>query len=169
MFRHYYDSRMFPFLSDLLFDQLFNFDWESSRKEIEEEKKLKKECGKKNCNYLRVLDDWASHEAKVYGPEFKLEDGVYTFEANIGKNVKPADVKIDAYDGRFFLSYSSKTETGENSSALTETLPDDLDIESMKAVLKNGKLTITAGQVIKEAEPEKDDDEDVEFEIEIGK
>ena len=169
MFRHYYDSRIFPFLSDLLFDQLDNFNWETSRKEIEDAKKLKKECNKNTCKYLRAIDEDWNNDIKFYGPEFKLKDGVYTFETNIGKNVKPADVKIDAYDGRFFLSYSSKTETGENSSALTETLPDDLDIESMKAVLKNGKLTITAGQVIKKAEPEKDDDEDVEFEIEIGK
>ena len=37
--RHYYDSLSFPFLTDLLFDQLTNWDWANTRKEIEEAKK----------------------------------------------------------------------------------------------------------------------------------
>ena len=37
--RHYYDSLRFPFLTDLLFDQLANWDWANTRKEIEEAKK----------------------------------------------------------------------------------------------------------------------------------
>ena len=170
MSRHYYDSRFLPFLGDLLFDELLNFNWENSKKELEEERKLKKECNKNDCKYLQVLDDEWNSGIKFYSQEFKLEDGVYTFETFIGKNVKPADVKIDAYDRRFYLSYVSKTETGENSAALTETLPEDLDVDSLKAVLKGGKLTITANQVVKEEEPEKEEvDEDTVYEIEIGK
>lgn len=179
--RHFYDSRAFPFLSDLLFDQLVNFDWESSRREIEEEKKraeknlsrLEAFCkkGKKDdkyCNYLQTEED-LNKNLKVYTPEFKAEDGVYTYETTVGKEVKPGDIKISANDGTLCLTYSCKTETGAWSATSIETLPDDLDIDSMKATLKNGVLTITADQLVKveEVEPEKDDD--VEYEIEIGK
>lgn len=180
--RHYYDSRMFPFLSDILFDQLLNFDWESSRKEIEEEKKrternlsrLEAFCkkGKKDdrcCNYLQTEED-LNKDLKVYTPEFKLEDGVYTYVTNVGKNVKPEDIKIDATDGSFLLSYSSKSDTGSMSVSSFETLPEDLDEDTLKAVLKNGVLTVTANQVPKvEEKPEPENDDDVEYEIEIGK
>ena len=165
--RHYYDSRRFPFLSDLLFEQLFNFDWESSRKEIEEEKEHR-ECKKHCCNYLQT-DEPLNTDLEVYTPEFKLEDGVYTYVTSVGKNVKPEDIKIDASDGSFLLSYSSKSDTGSMSATSLETLPKDLDVETMKAVFKNGTITITANQVVKKEEPEKEDDDDVEFEIEIGK
>jgi HSP20 family molecular chaperone IbpA len=180
--RHYYDSRMFPFLSDILFDQLLNFDWESSRKEIEEEKKkteknlsrLEEFCkkGKKDgryCNYLQTEED-LNKDLKVYTPEFELEDGVYTYKANIGKGVKPEDVKISASEGTFCLTYSCKTETGAWSATSIDTLPEDLDTDTLKAVLKNGVLTVTADQLLKVeevVEPEKDDD--IEYEIEIGK
>ena len=164
MFRHYYDSRMFPFLGDLLFDQLFNFDWESSRKEIEKEKKLKKECNK----YLRVLDEDWNNDIKVYGPEFKLEDGVYTFKTNVPRNLKPDEITIDAYPGYFYFSYEHKTENGSEAASSIDSLPEDLDINTMKASFKNGVVTVTAKQVVKEEEPKKEEDQDVEFEIEIG-
>ena len=179
--RHYYDSRAFPFLSDLLFDQLLNFDWESSRKEIEEERKKterslsrleafckKGEKGGRHCNYLRT-EDTLNNGLRVCTPEFKLEDGVYTYVTNVGKNVKPEDIKIDATDGSFLLSYSSKSDTGSMSVSSFETLPEDLDEGTLKAVLKNGVLTVTANQVPKvEKKPEPEND-DVEYEIEIGK
>ena len=155
-------------MSDLLFEQLFNFDWESSRREIEEEERKKKECKKENCDYLQTLEP-LNTDLKVYAPEFKLKDGVYTYVTSVGKNVKPEDIKIDASDGSFLLSYSSKSDTGSMSATSLETLPKDLDVDTMKAVLKNGVITITANQVVKKEEPEKEDDDDVEFEIEIGK
>ena len=163
--RRYFDSRRFPFLTDLLFDELLNFDWESSRKEIEEAKKNKDEKG---CNYLRVLDDnWST--PKVYHPDFELKDGVYTYTTWIPKGVKPEDIKIDASCGTFYFAYEYKSECGKISAASSQTLPEDLDVDSMKAVLKNGVLTITANQVVEKEEEKKAEDEDVEYEIEIGK
>lgn len=176
--RRYYDSRALPFLSDLLFDQLLNFDWESSRKEIEEERRkaernlshLEKFCKKKGerCNYL-LTDEDLNKDLKVYTPEFKLADGVYTYKTNIGKEVKPKDVKIDVNDGSFWLTYSCQTETGAWSATSIETLPEDLDADTMKAVLKNGVLTVTANQVAKVEEKPEPENDDVEYEIEIGK
>lgn len=168
MRRRYYDSRDFPFLSGLLIDQLLNFDWETSRKEIEEEEKKIRECKEKCCNYLQTKEP-LNTDLKVYTPEFKLEDGVYTYVATVGKNVKPEDIKIDASDGSFLLSYSSKSDTGSMSATSLETLPKDLDVDTMKAVFKNGIITITANQVVKKEEPEKESDDDVIYEIEIGK
>ena len=164
---HYYDSIRFPFLSDILFDQLLNFDWESSRKEIEEEKK-RRECKKHHCNYLQTKEP-LNTDIRVYTPEFELKDGVYTYVTRVGKNVKPEDIKIDASDGSFLLSYSSKSDTGSMSATSLETLPKDLDVDTMKAVFKNGKLTITAKQAVKKEEPEKKEDDEIEYEIEIGK
>lgn len=168
MRRRYYDSRDFPFLSGLLIDQLLNFDWETSRKEIEEEEKKIRECKEKCCNYLQTKEP-LNTDLKVYTPEFKLEDGVYTYVTSIGKNVKPEDIKIDASDGSFLLSYSSKSDTGSMSATSLETLPKDLDVETMKAVLKNGVITITAKQVVKEEEPEKEDDDETVYELTIEK
>ena len=168
MRRRYYDSRDFPFLSGLLIDQLLNFDWETSRKEIEEEEKKIRECKEKCCNYLQTKEP-LNTDLKIYTPEFKLEDGVYTYVTTVGKNVKPEDIKIDASDGSFLLSYSSKSDTGSMSATSLETLPKDLDVESMKAVLKNGVITITANQVVKEEEPDTEEDEGTIYELEIGK
>ena len=168
MRRRYYDSRDFPFLSGLLIDQLLNFDWDASRKEIEEEEKKIRECKEKCCNYLQTKEP-LNTDLKIYTPEFKLEDGVYTYVTTVGKNVKPEDIKIDASSGSFLLSYSSKSETGSMSATSLETLPEDLDVESMKAVLKDGVITITAKQVVKEDEPEKEEDEGTIYELEIEK
>ena len=174
MRRHYYDSIRFPFLSDLLFDQLVNFDWEASRKEIERGKKdlsrLEKFCKNedKHCKYLQT-EDTLNDDIYVYAPEFKLKDGVYTYKTNIGKEVKPEDITIDAGAGYLFLKYESKSEGSSFSAASSESMPEDLDVDSMKAVFKNGVLTITAKQVEKKKEVKKECDDDVEYEIEIGK
>ena len=177
--RRYYDSRALPFLSDLLFDQLLNFDWESSRKEIEEERRkaernlshLEKFCKKRGerCNYL-LTDEDLNKDLKVCTPEFKLEEGKYTYETRVGSDVKPSNVKVDVIDGSLHLSYSCTTETSAWAASSVETLPRDLDVNSMKAVLKNGVLTITANQIVrKEEEKKKEPEEEVEYEIEIGK
>ena len=180
--RHY-DSRAFPFLTGLLFDELLNFDWRSSWDEIkrieEAEKKMTKnlpekhqnkdDVNKNGCYYLQY-DTPMNENLRFYTPEFKLEDGVYTYETNLGKDVKPEDIKIDASLGTFHLSYSSETENGTMSAATLETLPKDIDIDTMKAVFKNGKLTITAKQKPEEVEEKNEERSDeVEFEIEIGK
>ena len=83
--------------------------------------------------------------------------------------MKPEDIKIDASDGSFLLSYSSKSDTGSMSATSLETLPKDLDVETMKAVFKNGVITITAKQVVKEEEPEKEDDDETVYELTIEK
>ena len=167
--RHYYDSRIFPFLSDLLYEQLSNFNWESSRREIEEEKKLKKECGKdKNrCNYLQVLDrDW-NNDIRFYSPSFELVDDQYVFKTTVPKKLNPKDIEISVADGSFYFGYRLKTETGENSSAMAETLPEDLDADTLKAVVKNGLVTVTAKKVEKKEEPKEVEDDETEYEIEI--
>lgn len=176
MFRNYYDSRMFPFLGNILFDELLNFDWDTARedaKKIENGVRKARDNAKNNSsNYLQVLDEDFNKDIKFYCKEFELdeENHVYTYETTIGKEVKPEDIKIDTFDGEFYFSYSVKTENGEYSSATTYKLPNDLDTDTMKAVLKNGKLTITANQKVEEKEPiDSENDDEIEYEIEIGK
>lgn len=170
MRRHYYDSLHFPFLTDLLFDQLVNFDWETSRKEIEEERK-KKECkDDKRCNYLRVLDDEFNKNIRFYSPTFELVDDQYVYKTMVPKELKASDIVIDATSGSLYFGYKYKTDNGETSTATLETLPADLDVDSMKAVLKNGAVTITAKRLEKKEEPKKEElDDEIEYEIEIGK
>ena len=174
--RHYYDSRLFPFLSDLLFDQLENFDWATSRKELEEERK-EKECtkkhGKERCNYLRLVDDdpnW-NKDIKFYSPQFELVDDQYVYKTVVPKDLKASEIKISATEGSFYFGYEHKSETGSYSTASLDTLPEDLDIDSMKAVVKNGTVTITAKKLEKkpEPEPEVEEEDEVEYEIEIEK
>lgn len=178
--RHYYDSRFFPFLENLLFDQLLNFDWKTSMKEIEEEREERlrsrkprdrykyknlPEFKEEKCNY--VSTELPLCRPKIYTPEFKLEDGVYTYVVHVGKEVKPENLKVDASENTLCVRYSTKTKNGSSAGSSLETMPEDLDVETMKAVLKNGVLTITAKQ--KELKKEEEPEEDLEFEIEIGK
>ena len=137
---HFYDSIRFPFLSDLLFDQLLNFDWETSRKEIEEEKKreCKKDCKEDCCTehsgYLRMLDDdgW-NKNLSIYSPKFELgEDDVYRFHTTVPKDVKPEEIHIDAIGGTFYFGYDHKTDNGSFSAASIDALPNDIDINSME-------------------------------------
>ena len=169
--KHLYDSRIYPFLGDLLFDQLLNFDWESSRKEIEEERKRKecKKCDEKCVSVPSVFcDEELNKDLKFYSPKFELgEDGVYTYKTTVPKDLKPGELKIDAYHDSFYFGYEHKTENGSFNTASVETLPVDIDVDSMKAVLKNGVVTITAKKLEKKKEEPKDDD--IEYEIEIGK
>ena len=174
---HFYDSIRFPFLSDLLFNQLLNFDWEASRKEIEEEKKReckkdsKKDCCKEHCGYLRMLDDdgW-NKNLSIYSPKFELgEDDVYRFHTTVPKDVKPEEVHIDAIDGTFYFGYDHKTDNGSFSAASIDSLPNDIDINSMRAVLKNGEITITASRLPEKECMEEIDDDETEYELEIGK
>lgn len=164
--RRYYDSRFFPFLGDLLFDQLLNFDYETTKKELEEERKALKAA---ENNYLRT-EEPLNTDIKFFHPEFVLEDGVYTYKTNVPKDLDPKEIKIDTSDGQFYFGYTHKTKTGEYSAATFESLPDDLDVDSMKAVVKAGQVTITANQIVKKEEVKKEEpEEEVEYEIEIGK
>ena len=180
--RRFNDSRLFPFQGLFWLDQLdrlLDLDRDFLRKELAPVKECK--CGKdckcekdRKCeeenNYLRVADgdEW-NKTIQFYSPRFELgEDGVYTYTTTISKDVKPKDIVIDAIAGHFYLQYGVKTENSEWSAASSDTLPDDLDVETMKAVLKNGVLTITAKQVVKE-EPKVEEEDEVEYEIEIGK
>lgn len=165
--RHYYDSRFFPFLGDLLFDELLNFDWRSVRKELEKERKALREAEVPDGELFVQTDDIMT-EPKIYSPDFELKDGVYTLVMDIGKEVHPSELKVDAADGEIYVGYEHEYENVKTSASSVRTMPKDLDVESMKAVLKNGVLTITAKQVPDEVE-ERKDDEEVEFEIEIGK
>lgn len=167
MRRRYYDSRFFPFLGDLLFDQLLNFDYETTKKELEEERKALKAKEERN-DYLRT-EEPLNTDIKFYHPDFVLEDGVYTYKTTVPKDLDPKEIRIDASDGQLYFGYVHKTDTGEYSTATIETIPDDLDVKSMKAVVKAGQVTITANQVVKKEGPEMESDDDIEFEIEIGK
>lgn len=164
--RHYYDSRFFPFLGDLLFDELLNFDWASTRKELME--KCKKTIPEVPDGELFVQTDDIMTEPKIYSPDFELKDGVYTLVMNVGKETHPSELDIDATGGEIYIGYEHEYENVKTSASSVRTMPKDLDVESMKAVLKNGVLTITAKQKPEEVE-ERKDDEEVEFEIEIGK
>lgn len=165
--RHYYDSRLFPFLGDLLFDELLNFDWRSVRKELEKERKALREAEVPDGELFVQTDDIMT-EPKIYSPDFELKDGVYTLVMNVGKEVHPSELDVDATGGEIYIGYEHEYENVKTSTSSVRTMPKDLDVESMKAVLKNGVLTITAKQVPDEVE-ERKDDEEVEFEIEIGK
>lgn len=173
--RRFNDFDIFPFW----IDRMLESDWRREmRKFLGEDRKCRKhncekECKKEDCNYLRIADncdDW-NKTIQFYSPTFKLgEDGTYTYTTTIPKGVKPGDIEIDAAAGTFFLKYEAKSEDGNSSwsSASSETLPKDLDVDSMKAVLKGGVLTITAKQVVKE-EPKVEEEDETEYEIEIGK
>ena len=164
--RRYYDSRFFPFLGDLLFDQLLNFDYETTKKELAEERKALKAA---ENNYLRIEEPFNT-DIKVFHPEFVLKDGVYTYKTTVPKDLDPKEIEIDAHCGRLFLGYTHKTDTGEYSASTLETFPEDLDVDSMKAVVKAGQVTITANQIVKKEEAKKEEpEEEVEYEIEIGK
>ena len=165
--RRYYDSRFFPFLGDLLFDQLLNFDYETTKKELEEERKALKAA---ENNYLRT-EEPLNTDIKFFHPEFVLEDGVYTYKTTVPKDLDPKEIKIDTSDGQLYFGYTHKTKTGEYSAATFESLPDDLDVDSMKAVVKAGQVTITAKQVEEKKDKVANNkpEEEVGYEIEIGK
>ena len=101
MSRHYYDSRFLPFLGDLLFDQLLNFDYGTTKKELEEERKALKAA---ENNYLRT-EEPLNTDIKFYHPDFVLEDGVYTYKTTVPKDLDPKEIKIDTSGGQFYFRY----------------------------------------------------------------
>lgn len=162
--RHYYDSLSFPFLTDLLFDQLTNWDWANTRKEIEEAKKKEAEAGSV------YSPEVFNKNIKLFSPTFELVDNKYVYKTMVPKELKAEDIKIDYTDGELYFGYKMKTKNGESSVATIETLPSDLDVETMKATLKNGVVTITAEwDPVPDVEPEPEKEEETEYEIEIGK
>ena len=112
--RHYYDSLSFPFLTDLLFDQLTNWDWANTRKEIEEAKKKEAEAGSV------YSPEVFNKNIKLFSPTFELVDDPdnslgkkYLYKTMVPKELKPEDIKIDATDGELYIAYKVKTKTGE--------------------------------------------------------
>ena len=152
------------------------------KKEKEETKELKCEDEKEthedvpSCDYVQV-DGPLEQPMMYFPPFFKLEDGedgkVYVHRENVGKKIRPNEIEINIYEDGLCL-YLMHNEKGEGWSSISSgnRIPEDLDRDTLKAVLKNGVLTITAKQMPpKEKEPEKEfeQEEDVEYEVEIGR
>lgn len=103
------------------------------------------------------------------------ETKVYKAVININKNTEVKDIKIDVTKGddginRICLATEARYNGGTEKSVSAETLPEDLDPDTLKASVKAGVLTITAKQSEKPVEKPKVPvaGDEVEYEIEIG-
>ena len=143
------------FFDSLLFDGLWpEFNpmrrraLEAKKEEVEKETPkgetdpVVKEVTVPSTNYLQT--DWPS----IYTmPFFELKDGKYVHTSSVGENTKPEDIDINIYEDSISLYYSSGSlEEGNASSCSLSSsgIPKDLDRDTLKAVVKNGILTITA-------------------------
>lgn len=78
------------------------------------------------------------------------DDNKYLAEIRIPSFVNADMINVDINDEKRILtiSYNFKNNVGlETSSAMTELLPNDADIETLTAVFDNGNLTLTMNKI----------------------
>ena len=138
-------------------------------------------------DYRKIVRDYLHTDLpnqefdNLYSPsKFVLDEETGTYKATffVEKNTLIEDIKVELLknDGETYVSVScycdDKDKKSRFSSVSQETLPQDLDTETLKASVKSGILTITGKQVQK---PEKVEEakqptagDEIEYEIEIN-
>ena len=119
-------------------------------------------------------------EAQVYSVfNFKLDEETKTYKVtlNVAKNTPVGNIKIDVVrdddsdDAYITIHTETKDDFGKCATVTTETLPKDLDPDTLKASVKAGVVTITAEQVVPEVkekeEPVAGDEKEYEIEINL--
>ena len=104
-----------------------------------------------------------------FGPDYKEdselseEGNKYVFTFNFGHKIDPNLVKIRVKNSNELrVSYNSKTDNDEISIVSIRTIPEDADLETIRAIYEDEKITITVDKL----EP-KEEEETGPTEIEI--
>lgn len=99
------------------------------------------------------------------GSELSEEGNKYVFTFNFGHKVDPSLVKISVKNSETLrVTYHSKTENDEVHIASDRSIPEDADLETMRAVYEGEKITITVDKLPpKKEEPEEPKEIEITF------
>lgn len=87
---------------------------------------------------------------------FKEVDGKYQMAVAVDADAKASNVSVEVEDGVIAVEYNFENKNTKCSKTIKETLPSNLDEETLEASVEDGKLVITAEIV--EDEPEEEDE-----------
>lgn len=113
----------------------------------------KKMTGKGFNEFMKIFEEPINFNfgtAKTSSFILDEEGKFYSMTVELGKNANAENVNIDIKNG--FITISHKYEDGnvKQSVVVTETIPSDMDEDSMYAEIYNGKVIITADKIMPE-------------------
>jgi hypothetical protein len=106
-----------------------------------------------------------------FGPDFKEdselseEGNKYVFTFNFGHKVDPSLVKISVKNSEILrVTYHSKTENDEVHISSDRSIPEDADLETIRAIYEDEKVTVTVDKLPpKKKEPEEPKEIEITF------
>ena len=118
-------------------------------------------------NYFSVPSiNYFTDELKNISSFEMVDDFKYEAKINIDKRITSDNINIELNEenNSVTLSYGYSSEGSKISMSMTETLPKNVDYDSMKAVLNNGELTISF-----ETKEEEQNEKDMPISIKINR
>ena len=109
-------------------------------------------------NLMKAFDDDFLTDLKVESPSFEDKGDFFELRIPVEKSVQVSNVKVRVEDTLTLpvvtVAYAQRTKTSQSTYALQETLPEEANPETIKAVLdEDGNLVVTVDKKVEEKKP----------------
>ena len=109
-------------------------------------------------NLMKAFDNDFFEGLNVESPSFEDKGDFYELRIPVEKSVQVSNVKVRVEDTLTLpvvtVAYAQRTKTSQSTYALQETLPEEANPETLKAVLgDDGNLVVTVDKKVEERKP----------------
>lgn len=109
-------------------------------------------------NLMKAFDFNFFEGLNVESPSFEDKGDFFELRIPVEKSVQVSNVKVRVEDTLTLpvvtVAYAQRTKTSQSTYALQETLPEEANPETIKAVLSDdGNLVVTVGKKVEEKKP----------------
>lgn len=109
-------------------------------------------------NLMKAFDNDFFTDLKVESPSFEDKGDFFELRIPVEKSVQVSNVKVRVEDTLTVpvvtVAYAQRTKTSQSTYALQETLPEEANPETIKAVLsEDGNLVVTVDRKVEEKKP----------------
>ena len=109
-------------------------------------------------NLMKAFDNEFFEGLNVKSPCFEDKGDFFELRIPVEKSVQVSNVKVRVEDTVTLpivtVAYAQRTKTSQSTYALQETLPEEANPETIKAVLDDdGNLVVTVGKKVEEKKP----------------
>ena len=110
------------------------------------------------ANLMKAFDNEFFEGLNVKSPSFEDKGDFFELRIPVEKSVQVSNVKVRVEDTLTLpvvtVAYAQRTKTSQSTYALQETLPEEANPETIKAVLgDDGNLVVTVDKKVEEKKP----------------
>ena len=110
------------------------------------------------ASIMKAFDNDFFNDLKVESPSFEDKGDFFELRIPVEKSVQVSNVKVRVEDTLTLpvvtVAYAQRTKTSQSTYALQETLPEEANPETIKAVLdEDGNLVVTVDKKVEEKKP----------------